>query len=122
MSAVTAILTGIGAGFLWCMAAIGAALLIGPRLRRRGHQAPAPADTRVPGPAPVPGQFSPERPRPPERPALAPGHDCGPAVRLAIHLGGCAYHWSPALRKWERVHHCGRTDFDTAEWERRLTL
>ena len=88
--ALTAVLAGIGAAFLWCMAAIGAALLIGPRLRRRGHTASAPAHTRVPGPAPVPGgAYPPSAPpsgpgRHPVRPAPAPGCSlCG------WHTGWC---------------------------------
>lgn len=61
-------------------------------LRHRRRTAPAPADTRVPGPAPVPGHVSPGTPPPMHRPRQAPAPG-------SPH-GGIAY----SIRSWN----CGR--------------
>ena len=126
MSALTAILTGIGAGFLWCMAAIAAALLIGRFLRRRELKAPAPARTRVPGPAPVPGgACSPSAPpsgpgRPPVRPAPAPGHTHTPAMRLLtarFFTDGCVDVWDATGARTHRFE-AGAPDLSDEAIER----
>ena len=111
---------------LWLPLSALAAITIGPWIR--GPHAPAPPPSASPsgggtGPHPVPGQQDPPSAhgRRAPRPVPAPGHDCGRAVfGIVIYDGECAYALNPRTGQWRRANHCGRTDFDVAEWEAKL--
>ena len=77
------------------------------------HCAGPPSSVSVPAPGTTPG--------PAASPPPVPAHDCGrPVFGIVIYDCECAYALSPRTLQWRQANHCGRTDFNTAEWEAKL--
>jgi len=88
-----------------------------PRRRWRTRKPPAPGDGAQVSPV-LPRPPAPGRRFPTTRPT--PRHDCGPLEQTVdAYQGGCTFIWRGDGSEWQHAH-CGRTDFNLSEWERRF--